>query len=197
MGKEKYLGVKFKTTYLGPFQPTAFDKKLIKQLINAGKTYAKLGMIDQNGGNISVRTKRGLIIKRTGAWPFQLKPKDFVLISKIKGNQVFVFGDFPPSSEARFHYQIYQVRPDVNCVLHGHDFTALKCQKKFKEIGYVKFISYGTQTLAKATAKQAKNHDYIIQTGHGITALGKDVKTALNLIKKYHAKFCQITKKTA
>jgi len=194
---EKYVGVKFKTVFLGKFVPTVLEKKLIKQLIAAGKIYGQLGLVDQNGGNISVRVKNGLIIKRTGSYPYQLKVSDFVLATKVTGHKVFVKGDFEPSSEVRFHHAIYQVRPDINCVLHAHDFTAVNCQQKCKDVGYIPHFPYGTLALAKAVAGKAKKFDYIIEAQHGVIALGKDVKTALGLIKKYYARFKKLAKKAA
>ncbi|MFA6410959.1 MAG: class II aldolase/adducin family protein [Candidatus Buchananbacteria bacterium] len=197
MGKEKYVGVKFKTVFVGSFKPTVLEKKLIKRLIAAGKIYGQLGLVDQNGGNISVRVKNGLIIKKTGSYPYQLKPADFVLVTKVSGDKVFVKGDFEPSSEVRFHWAIYKARPDINCVLHAHDFDAVNCKEKCAEVGYIPHFAYGTLALAKAVFQKAKKYDYIIEAEHGVIALGKDVKTALNLIKKYYVRFKKLAKKAA
>jgi len=60
---EKYIGTKFKTIYKGDFTPTSQELKQIKRLIKVGKDLAKLGCKDNNGGNFSVRTKKGIIIK--------------------------------------------------------------------------------------------------------------------------------------
>lgn len=189
MSKEKYIGTKFNIAFIGDFKPTIKEKELIKEMIKAGKQAGKMGMKDKNGGNISVRTKAGLIIKRTGAHPDALKISDFVLVVKADKDMVWVKGSYEPSSESRLHYFVYQARPDINCVFHAHDFLVLKSGQKFSELAYLKPYSYGTMESAKAVVSAAKKHDYIIQVNHGVIALGKNIKKSLDLIIKYHEKF--------
>jgi L-fuculose-phosphate aldolase len=190
MSKEKYIGTKFNVVFCGDFKPTAKEKGLIKEMIKAGKQTGKMGMKDQNGGNISVKTTAGLIIKRTGAHPFELKVSDFVLVVKADKETVWVRGKYEPSSESRLHYFTYQSRPDVGCIFHAHDFLVLQSKKKFKnEVAYLKPYSYGTMESARAVTKAAQKHNYIVQENHGVIALGKNIKTALELIIKYHEKF--------
>lgn len=197
MGKEKYIGTKFKTIFEGKFFPDIEQKKLIRQLIKVGQVFKKLGLIDANGGNISVRSFSGFVIKRTGASPDKLSVKDFVFVAKTSGNKVFVLGESEPSSEARLHGAIYKMRPDVGCILHGHDFVSVNCLQKFSDIGYVPELPYGSIESAKAVSQKSKKFDYIIQENHGVVALGEDVSKALNLLKKQHARFSKITKSSA
>jgi len=189
MAKEKYIGVKFETIFLGDFMPSAKEKVLINSLISAGKVIGNLGIKDQNGGNFSVRTKTGIIIKRTGAHPYELKPQDFVLVEKYQGNKVWVRGKSEPSSEARLHLSVYRARPDINCILHCHDFPAICCSEKIPNIGYIKEHPYGTLESARAVARTAKKYDYAIMENHGVIAFGKSISITLSLIKKYHEKF--------
>jgi L-fuculose-phosphate aldolase len=186
---EKYIGTKFTTVFKGDFIPNITEKKHIKALISAGHTFGEMGIKDKNGGNISTREEGGIIIKRTGAHPFELKSEDFVFVEKARGDKVYARGKFEPSSEARLHLDIYKVRPDVNCILHCHDFLGVNCPEKYSDIGYIKKQSYGTVELALEVARQAKKFDYLIEEGHGIIALGSDVKTTLLKIKKFHKRF--------
>ncbi|MEI7620027.1 MAG: class II aldolase/adducin family protein [Candidatus Falkowbacteria bacterium] len=189
MSKEKYIGTKFNIVFAGDFKPTVKEKEMIKEMIKAGKASGKMGMKDENGGNISVRTKEGLIIKRTSAHPYELKLSDFVLVIKADKDTVWVKGKHEPSSESRLHYFTYQARPDVGCVFHAHDFLVLKSKQKFKEVAYLKPYSYGTIESAKAVSRAAKKHDYIVQENHGVIALGKNIKNSLDIMTKYHEKF--------
>ncbi len=189
MSKEKYIGTKFNIVFVGNFKPTLKEKAMIKEMIKAGKQTGKMGMKDKNGGNISIRTKEGLIIKRTGAHPYELKISDFVLVVKADKDTVWVKGNYEPSSESRLHHLVYQARPDVNCVFHAHDFLVLESQKKLKEAACLKPYSYGTIESARAVARAAKKHDYIIQENHGVIALGKNIKDSLDIMTKYHEKF--------
>lgn len=189
---EKYSGVKFKTVFLGDFLPSAQEKKIINDLMAVGKKIGQLGIRDRNGGNFSVKTKNGLIIKRTGACLYRLKINDFVLINKINREKVFVFGQKEPSSEARLHWFVYQSRPEIRCVLHCHDFLAVRTRKRIKGIGYVRNLPYGTFVLAQAVSQKAKNFNYLILENHGVVALGRNIKNAFNLVKKYHERFKKI-----
>ena len=65
-----------------------------------------------------------------------------------------------------------------------------------RDIGYIKNYPYGTMELARAVKRSAKKWDYIIMKDHGVLSLGKDIKTAFKLIKKYHEKFKTITEET-
>lgn len=193
--KEKYAGVKFKTVFSGVFLPTKEELLKIKELILIGKKIASLGIRDKNGGNFSFRTKDGFVIKRTGAYPYRLKVKDFVKVIKISNGKVFVLGKDEPSSEARFHWFIYQVRKDVDYIIHCHDFSAVFNRKKFKDIGYVPDLPYGTLTLAKAIKEKAKRYNYLILKNHGVVAFGKDLNTVFGLIKNMMKNLEKLSKK--
>ncbi|GEM_PF-251229 len=194
---EKYIGTKFKTIYLDDFRPNKTEKIIIKQLIKIGKDLGKLGFKDKNGGNFSFKTKRGIIIKTTGSYPHQLKPDDFVLLTKISGDKVFVYGKCEPSSEARLHFKIYNTREDVKCVLHSHDNLAINLKEKIKGPIYIKEYPYGSLESARAIKRAASKGDYIIMKNHGVFALGKSIKATFNLIYKYHEKFKTIKNKTS
>ncbi len=194
---EKYIGTKFQTVFKGEFAPNAEQRRLIRSLISVGKEFKKMGLIDKNGGNISVRSGRGFIIKRTGSHPYNLKSKDFVFVAKVAGNKVFTLGDHEPSSEARLHNQVYKARGDAKAVLHAHDKDAWRCRRKLGGVVYLPPIPYGTQKSATAVAKASKKSDYIIQNKHGIVAIGKDIKSALKLIRQNHARFCELSAKSS
>lgn len=194
---EKYTGTKFKTIFKGVFEPSARELVLIKNLIKTGKDLGKIGCRDDNGGNFSVRTKNGIIIKTTGSFPHQLKKSDFVLITGFKKDEVYVYGKKEPSSEARLHWEVYQVRPEINCVLHSHDFMVISHPTKVGSYTYIKEIPYGTIELARAVKNASKKGDYLIMKNHGVIALGKNISSALKLIKKQHEKFKSIKKESA
>jgi L-fuculose-phosphate aldolase len=130
-----------------------------------------------------------VIIKRTGAQPYNLKPQDFVLVEKYRRDKVWARGRFEPSSEARLHLAVYKSRPSINCILHCHDFLVVNCCQKMVGVGYIKEHPYGTLESARAVGRAAKKFDYAIMENHGVIAFGRNIKATLNLIKKYHEKF--------
>lgn len=186
---ENYTGTKFNTIIESKFHPNQTEKKIILDLIEVGKKLAKLGCIDENGGNFSFKVKRGVIIKTTGSFPHKLKMNDFVLLTKYEKDKVFILGNKEPSSEARLHLEIYKKRADINCILHSHDFVVVKSKQKLNEIAYVKELPYGTLKSAKAASLASLKSDYIVLKNHGVIALAKTTNKAYNLIKKYHEKF--------
>lgn len=77
----------------------------------------RLGIIDFNG-HFSVRLADGNLLINTGSSVRSaLTPQDFVVVGPA--------GDFddsapPPPKELPLHTAIYQARPDVHAVVHGH-----------------------------------------------------------------------------
>ena len=189
MAHEKYIGTKFETIFIGDFKPTVAEQAIISKLIAAGQAIGGLKIKDKNGGNFSARVKDGIIIKRTGAHPYNLKPTDFVKVQKFSQDKVWAWGKAEPSSEARLHLSVYKANPNVNCILHCHDFIAVYCPKKMAGIGYIKPISYGTLESARAVSRAAKKYDYAIMENHGVIAFGQTIAKTLSLIKKYHTRF--------
>ncbi len=194
---EIYTGVKFKTIYQDKFKVNKEEKIIIKELINVGKELGVLGFKDENGGNFSYKTDRGIVIKTTGSYPHKLKIKDFVLMTGFSGDNVFIFGEKEPSSEARLHYKIYQVRDDIKCVLHSHDNLAIESKEKIEGAVYVKEYPYGSLDSAKAIKQASLKGNYIIMKNHGVFSLGKNIKQAYNLIYKNHEKFKKIRKNSS
>ena len=190
---EKYIGTKFETIFQGKFISNKTEARKIKQLIELGKYLGQMGFEDNNGGNFSFKSSRGVVIKTTGSFPHKLKEDNFVLLNGFKKNKVFVFGDKEPSSEARLHWSAYEARPDINYVIHTHDFTAVNCPAELDEVVYIKEYPYGTIESARAVKKASKKGNYLMMENHGIIVLGKTIPSILKLIKKYHEKFKAIT----
>jgi L-fuculose-phosphate aldolase len=194
---ENYSGTKFNSIFKGEFKPNKEELKKINEIISLGKYLGDMGFEDDNGGNFSFRTENGIVIKTTGSFPHELKESDFVLVSGFQGDDVYVYGEKEPSSEARLHWEIYQARPDINYVIHTHDFTAVNCPEKISSVIYVPEFPYGTIESAEAVKNASKKGDYLLMENHGIVSLAENLPKALKLIEKYHEKFKQIKKELA
>ena len=69
-------------------------------------------------GNISVRISEGhFLITPSDKRKAELEYKDLIVINK-EGN--VIEGNFTPSKEMWMHIWIYEMRPDVNAVIHAH-----------------------------------------------------------------------------
>jgi L-fuculose-phosphate aldolase len=104
-----------------------------------------------------------------------------------------------PSSEWKLHQRTYCARPDVNAVVHlhpqhavlvdalGHRIRLITLDHAcyVRSVGTVPYHPNGSDELAEGAAEQARQHDCIVLSHHGCSALGPDVgmafRRALNL----------------
>ena len=82
-------------------------------------------------GNISVRYKEGFLITPSGAKYSLLKNKDIVFVS-LKGK--FDKKKGIPSSEWRFHQDIYKERIEAKAIVHAHSNCATAISTHGKRI---------------------------------------------------------------
>ena len=82
-------------------------------------------------GNISVRYKDGFLITPSGAKYSSLKTKDIVFVS-LKG--VFNKKKGIPSSEWRFHQDIYVNKKNAKAIVHAHSTCATAISSHQKNI---------------------------------------------------------------
>jgi L-fuculose-phosphate aldolase len=101
-----------------------------------------------------------------------------------------------PSSEWRFHHDIYGARPDAGAVLHAHSpfATALACQKlavpafhymvaRFggTDVRCADYATFGTQELSDAMLVALENRSACLMAHHGMVVIGRDLEQALAL----------------
>lgn len=144
-------------------------------------------------GNVSARIEQGYLITPTGMEYEVLTPADIVSMD-LRGNRAE--GDLKPSSEWRFHQDIYTQRPGTDAIVHTHSpyATALACTRQDlpafhymvagaggSSIRCAEYATYGTQELSdNALAALAGRHACLL-ANHGVIALGKDVGSAFKM----------------
>ncbi|OGC11294.1 hypothetical protein A3K48_02090 [candidate division WOR-1 bacterium RIFOXYA12_FULL_52_29] len=132
-------------------------------------------------GNLSFRLKpenRFIItssgMKETSAAESFVKVDRVDLEKKI----VYAVGQREPSSESMFHYLIYQKRPEVNAIFHGH------CQKLLDNCARMGLTCtereepYGTLELADQIMESLGENIFLIIKNHGFISLGKSMAEA-------------------
>ena len=91
-------------------------------VIKAGHELLKAGLIVRTWGNISCRIDdKSFVITPSGKAYDTLTPDDIVLVNIA---DLSYDGDVKPSSEKGIHASCYQLRPDVNFVIHTHQKNA-------------------------------------------------------------------------
>ena len=93
------------------------DIEMRKEIIKTGILLSEKGLIQGTGGNISCRTEKGILITPSGMDYSALVPEDLVLLDH-EGK--VVEGARKPSIEKEMHMKIYQLRKDINAVIHTH-----------------------------------------------------------------------------
>ena len=107
--------------------------KLKIEIIRYSKKLNSTNLSALRSGNISVRSKEkkidGFYITPSGLKYSSLKPKDIVFVS-LKGR--FDKKKGIPSSEWRFHQDIYLKKPFAKAIVHAHSncATAISADRK-------------------------------------------------------------------
>jgi L-fuculose-phosphate aldolase len=168
------------------------------QLIEVGRLAVERGLVLASGGNLSARLpgEQGFAVTGAGTWLDRLTPADF---SVLTPDGAVVGGAARPSTEWKLHQRTYRARPDVHAVVHlhpqhavlvdalGHPIRLLTLDHAtyVRSVGTVPYFPNGSDELADAAAEQAREHDCIVLSHHGCSALGADVgmafRRALNL----------------
>lgn len=168
------------------------------QLAEVGRMAVGSGLALASGGNLSARLPGAdrFVVTGAGTWLDRLTPADFSVLT-LDGE--VVEGAQRPSSEWKLHQRTYQVRPDVNAVVHlhpqhavlvdalGHRIRLITLDHAYyvRSVGTVPYHPNGSDELADQAAEQAREHDCVVLSHHGCSTLGADVgmayRRALNL----------------
>ena len=178
---EEYVGVKFKTLFEGvKFGHETEREGIVEELARLSKRR----LLDSNNGNVSVKVKEGIVITPTGKNMGDIEAKDLVLVTGVDewARLVRTVGRTPPSSEAMMHWLIYESFPRAKAVVHFHDAEILKNHERFVETEMEH--PYGTLELAHAALKALKKRKLIVLKGHGVLAIGKDLRACHARVEK-------------
>ena len=166
---------------------------LRESVIAAARSLNKHRLGVGTAGNVSARIKQGYLITPTGMDYEAMAPTDIVSMD-MHGNRAE--GDLKPSSEWRFHQDIYAARMDVNAIVHTHSpcATALSCTRQNlpafhymvagaggSSIRCAAYATYGTQALSDHALAALAGRRACLLANHGVIALGEDVESAFKM----------------
>jgi L-fuculose-phosphate aldolase len=164
-------------------------------LLNICQQLGQLGLNKGTSGNVSVRYLDGFLITPSGIDVADMHADSMVWMSMEGSPQ----SSGKPSSEWRFHRDIYQAKPEVGAVIHTHSMfaTTLAClQKDIPPFHYMIAIAggnnipcapyalFGTQALSDAAIKALKDRKACLLANHGMIATGTDLKQALAITQE-------------
>jgi len=165
---------------------------LRQALIETALAMNASGINQGAAGNLSMRSEEGMLLTPSGmAYP-DLAPEDIVFMD-LDGNSE---GLRQPSSEWRFHLDIYRQREDVQAIVHAHPVhcAALACLNRpipafhymvavagGRNIRCAQYATFGTQALSDHVIAALADRNACLMANHGLIALGQSLSGALAL----------------
>ena len=161
-----------------------------ENLIEAAREMAARGLSAGTSGNVSLRTEEGILITPS-ATPYESLTPEMIPLLKPDGSYE---GRYRPSSEWRFHLDIYLARPEVGGVVHHHApyTTALAmarreipaCHYMIARFGgaplrCAAYALFGTAELSANVLRALEGRTACLMENHGGIATGRDVGAAL------------------
>ncbi|MFH1658265.1 MAG: class II aldolase/adducin family protein [Pseudomonadota bacterium] len=165
---------------------------LRSELIAAARAMQPAGLNRSTAGNVSVRSGDGFYITPTGMAYASLIEDDIPLMA-LDGSHV---GRRKPSSEWRFHRDLYASRPEVGAVLHAHSpfAVSLACLRldippfhymiaRFggDTIRCAEYSIFGSESLSTVAMAAMAGRRACLLANHGMLVAGRDLDEALAL----------------
>lgn len=162
------------------------------QLIATAGAMQPAGLNRGTAGNVSVRHGDGFYITPTGMAYDALREDDIPLM-RLDGTHT---GSRKPSSEWRFHRDLYASRPEVSAVLHAHSpfAVSLACLRlgipafhymiaRFggDSIRCARYAIFGSEALSTAAMAAMAERKGCLLANHGLLVAGRDLTEALAL----------------
>jgi len=170
--------------------------KLKSEIIKFSKMLNSKKLSALRSGNISIRYKDGFLITPSGKKYSSLKTKDIVFVN-LKGE--YDKGKEKPSSEWKFHQDIYLNKKEANAIVHTHstNATAISVHKKGipafhymvalaggEDIKCAKYATYGTRQLSKNILKALNNRKACLISNHGQIVFDENLPKAFELAEE-------------
>ncbi|MGB8274699.1 MAG: class II aldolase/adducin family protein [Alphaproteobacteria bacterium] len=171
---------------------------LRREIVGCARRMDALGIYRGTSGNISVRTPSGFLITPTGFAAEDLTPASIVEMGRNGRPK----GRLLPSSEWRFHRDIYAERPDCRAVVHTHSTfaTVLSCLRREippfhymvakaggRAIACAPYATFGTEKLSQAALAALSGRKACLLANHGSIAVGDSLKSAARLAAEVEA----------
>jgi L-fuculose-phosphate aldolase len=147
-------------------------------------------------GSVPTDASPFFLITPTGMAYAACTPQDMVRVGKDGCLDDGLLAQNKPSSEWRFHHDIYAARPEAHAVIHTHSpfATALACQHldvpafhymvaRFggDSVRCAGYATFGTQALSDAMLIALKERNACLMAHHGMVVFGRSLRQALDL----------------
>jgi len=167
------------------------EGELRQDIVEVGRLVYQKGWVAANDGNISIRLDDERILATpTRVSKGMMHADDLIIVDKCGSK---LEGKRECTSEILMHCTIYNMRPDVNSVLHAHPPVATGFATAGRPLdlallpevvitlGYVPLAAYGlpgTPALTEPMLPYIPKYDAIMMGNHGVVSYGSDVYRA-------------------
>ena len=180
-----------------------FEKK--KEVIEYAKKLNTENLSPLRSGNISVRGNKdgidGFFITPSGIRYDELKTESIVFLEFNENNNLKKISDktINPSSEWRFHQDIYIEKKDAQAIVHAHSANAVAVSAHGKNIPAfhymvalaggnnikcAEYATFGTKELSQNIIKALEERKACLMSNHGQVAFGKSLSEAFELAEE-------------
>lgn len=183
--------------------PSSTEATLRQDIVEHGRRFAPAGLSQGTSGNLSVRWRQGdvdgLLITPSGVDYTRMGTQDLPFMRLDDGSWS---GPLKPSSEWRFHRDIYLARPEVGAIVHAHPThaTALAVQRReLPAFHYMVAVAggdsvpctpyhlFGTEALSQAVGSAFADRNACLMANHGLVAGGASLAQALKVAMEIEA----------
>jgi L-fuculose-phosphate aldolase len=166
------------------------DHALREEIIATARAMNTAGINRGTSGNVSARIDDGFLITPSAVPYHAISSIDIVAMTDDGEAR----GHLAPSSEWRFHRDIYRARPEFHAIVHTHApfATTLTCLNRDipafhymvaiaggKDIRCAPYATYGTQELAQHVVAALDGRKACLLAHHGMIAADETLEAAL------------------
>lgn len=164
------------------------EQEYREDLVRVCRLIYEKGWVAMNDGNVSVRLDDNRLLCTPTAVSKGMVTEQDLIVCGMDGKKVW--GPREGTSEIAMHLTVYNIRPDINSVVHAHPpvatgfATAGRALDKALlpevviQLGAVPLAAYGlpgTPALSDGMLPFIPNYDAILLENHGCTTWGSDV----------------------
>mgnify|MGYP006212929569 FL=1 len=179
--------------------------ELKKEVIKYAQKLNSTNLSPLRSGNVSIRVTHnnieGFLLTPSGKRYENLVPEDIVFLAlKEEYDNLKLFNtSLNPSSEWRFHQDIYLKKKEAKAIVHAHSSHATAVSAHGKpipafhymialvggdDIKCAEYATFGTTELSKNIIKALENRKACLMSNHGQVAFGVNLKQAFELAEE-------------
>lgn len=161
-------------------------------MVLAARDLSERGLNTGTSGNVSVRMQGSFLITPSAIRYDALEPTHIVEMD-MSGEPK---GRMRPSSEWRFHLDLYRARPEIGSIVHTHspNGTAVATLRRDvpafhyyvaaaggTTIRCAPYATFGTQLLSQYVQRALEDRTACLMANHGLVAVGETLEKAMHL----------------